>query len=127
MWLALVALGLGAFLVWHLGPRLPDERVPVIDHEMRAISIALAQYKTEFGVYPSGDSRTICRALRGENAKKMRFIDMKVMPDGVLIDPWGTPYRIYYSGDLPLIRSAGPNKQFDESRWQERTDDYFAP
>ncbi len=34
---------------------------------------------------------------------------------GEIIDPWGTPFRIYFSGDGVLIRSAGPNKRFDDS------------
>lgn len=86
------------------------------------IKIALLEYKTQFGAFPSGDSRAIVRALTGDNPKRMPFIGMP--PDGELLDPWGTPYRIY-SGDAPLIRSAGPDKLFDTGSGREKTDDYF--
>jgi hypothetical protein len=46
-----------------------------------------------------------------------------VAPDGSLLDPWGTPYKIDFSGKQPLIRSAGPNKQFEDSG-RKRSDDY---
>ena len=103
-----------------------DEGTYRIDAETQAIQGGLAQYKSEFGAFPSGDSRAICRALTGNNPKGIRFIELhSVTPDGDFLDPWGTPYKIYYSGDWPLVRSAGPNKQFDPSTMRKRTDDYF--
>ena len=108
------------------GIHADDERVYRIDHETAVIRVALAQYKTEFGAFPSGDSRAICRALSGNNPKSIRFIELRsVTPDGDFLDQWGTPYKIYYSGDQPLVRSAGPNKQFDPSTKRKQTDDYF--
>ena len=103
-----------------------DEGVYRIDSETAAIHAALAQYKTEFGSFPAGDTLAICRSLTGTNPKGIRFIELRsVAPDGSLLDPWGTPYKIYYSGDWPLVRSAGPNKQFDPSTKRKQTDDYF--
>lgn len=103
-----------------------DEDVYSIDAETVAIRAALAQYKTEFGSFPTGDTPAICRALTGANPKSIRFIELRSdAPDGGFLDPWGTPYQIYYSGDSPLVRSAGPNKQFDLSTKRKRTDDYF--
>ena len=97
-----------------------------IDAETQAIRAALAQYNTEFGAFPSGDSHAICLALTGNNPKSIRFIELRsVAPDGDLLDPWGTPYKIYFSGDWPLVRSTGPNKQFDASTKRKATDDYF--
>ncbi len=102
------------------------ESTYLIDPETRAIQGGLAQYKSEFGTFPSGDSRAICRALTGNNPNGIRFIELhSVPPDGDFLDPWGTPYKICYSSDCPLVRSAGPNKQFDPSAVRKKTDDYF--
>ena len=45
-------------------------------------------------------------------------------PEGDLLDQWGTPYKVYFSGDEILVRSAGPNKQFDNSG-DKHFDDYI--
>ena len=98
-----------------------------IDSEARALQGALAQYKTEFGTFPTGDTRSVCKALSGNNPKNIRFIEWRersTTPEGDFLDPWGTPYKIYFSGDWPLIRSAGENKQFNSSD-QKEPDDYF--
>jgi hypothetical protein len=103
------------------------DRVRRIDLETRALRAALGQYKEQFGRFPDGDSRAVCRALSGNNSKGIRFISWgegRKTPEGDFLDPWGTPYKIYFSGDWPLIRSAGENRQFDSSD-QKATDDYF--
>lgn len=79
---------------------------------------ALRTYKVTFGNYPTGDGPAIFRALLGDNPQRERFLDWSAPPDaltGELPDLWGTPYRIYFSGDDILVRSAGPNRQFDDS------------
>lgn len=97
-----------------------------IDTETRAICSALIEYRSVYGAFPTGDDRTIGLALAGENPRGIRFTEIQsVTPEGGLLDPWGTPYRIYFSGEGPLIRSAGPNKQFDSSTTWKQTDDYF--
>ena len=40
------------------------------------------------------------------------------------VDPWGTPLRIYFSDNGIMVRSAGPNRRFDDSTTLE-CDDYF--
>lgn len=124
-WLMLVGIIAIAALLLYPG-FLTYERVYRIDLDIAAIQVALAQYKTEFGAFPSGDSRAICRMLSGNNPKGIRFIELRsVTSDGAFLDPWGTPYKIYYSGEEPLVRSAGRNKQFDPSTQRKQTDDYF--
>jgi len=125
-WLVLAGVVLVAAFLLYPGIAADDEGVSRIDHETAVIRVALNGYKTEFGAFPSGDSRAICRALAGNNPKRIQFIELKsVSPDGHFLDQWGTPYKIYYSGDRPLVRSAGPNKQFDPSTKRKQTDDYF--
>lgn len=125
-WLVLAGVLLVAAFFCYPGIVADDEGVYRIDAETAAIRAALAQYKTEFGSFPTGDSLAICRALSGNNPKGIHFIELRsVAPDGSLLDPWGTPYKIYYSGDWPLVRSAGPNKKFDASTKRKQTDDYF--
>ena len=125
-WLLLagVILVVGFFI--YPGIRGHEEGSSRIDTEMGALHMALAQYKNEFGAFPFGDTLFICKALTGNNPKSIRFIELRsVTPDGEFLDPWGTPYKIYYSGDWPLVRSAGPNKQLDSSMMQRQIDDYF--
>jgi hypothetical protein len=43
---------------------------------------------------------------------------------GEFVDPWGTPMKIYFSDSGVLVRSAGPNRRFDDSNVQN-ADDYF--
>ena len=103
------------------------EGVPVHAHEMDSLIVALLQYRTEFGTLPVGPDSAVCKALSGENAKKIKFIEMRstrIGTDGRFLDRWGTPYRFYFSDDGVLVRSAGPNRQFDDQR-VEQVDDYF--
>ena len=34
---------------------------------------------------------------------------------GEIMDPWGTPLQFYFSHNEVLIRSAGPNKAFEDA------------
>ena len=34
---------------------------------------------------------------------------------GEIVDPWGTPFQFYFSHNEVLIRSAGPNKVWEDS------------
>jgi hypothetical protein len=93
------------------------ERVRKIDIEVSAVRTALRDYEATFGAFPSGESPAVFRALRGQNPRQIVFLHCpaeSVSPDGSMVDPWGTPYRVYFSGKEVLVRSAGPNKLFDE-------------
>ena len=96
----------------------PICKVRPIDVETSNILAALKLYRAEFGAFPGPDSVTILRALRGQNDRGMSFFDCRassVSQTGELLDPWGTPYMFYRSGDEIVIRSAGPNRRFEGS------------
>jgi len=88
---------------------------------------ALQKYKEYTGSYPIGNNADVVRALGGNNAQKV-IVDIgrhkNLNTKGELVDPWGTPFRIYFSGEGVLIRSAGPNKRFDDSTVQN-SDDFY--
>ena len=86
-WLALFAVVAVAALFLFPAILAPNEGVYRIDHETAVIHAALAQYKTEFGTFPSGDSRAIFRSLSGNNPKNIRFIELRsVTPDGDFLE-----------------------------------------
>jgi hypothetical protein len=79
---------------------------------------ALTQYKERMGAYPAGGNLDVARALSGNNSRSLIILvghHQDINDKGEFIDPWGTPLRIYFAGEGVLIRSAGPNKRFDDS------------
>jgi hypothetical protein len=79
---------------------------------------ALQKYKERVGSYPMGGNLEVSKALQGANPKNVIVIVGRkndVNDKGEFIDPWGTPLRIYFSDTGVLIRSAGPNRRFDDS------------
>ena len=122
----LVALALVGLLIPLRSHPIID-RTRLIDLETSQIRTGLQTYEAAFGAFPTSDSAAVFRALRGDNPQKIVFLQCRaesVSPDGGMLDPWGTPYKISFSGKEPLIRSAGPNKQFDDSGRKE-FDDYI--
>ncbi len=88
---------------------------------------ALQQYKERIGSYPVGSNAEVAKALMGNNSKNLMILvgrKKDVNSKGELVDPWGTPFRIYFAGEGVLIRSAGPNKRFDDSTVLN-ADDYY--
>ncbi|MFO1475896.1 MAG: hypothetical protein U1F98_04510 [Verrucomicrobiota bacterium] len=88
---------------------------------------ALQKYKERVGGYPSGGNAEVARALNGSNVKNVIvLISARIEKNdkGEFVDPWGTPLRIYFSDTGVLIRSAGPNRRFDDSTVME-ADDYY--
>jgi hypothetical protein len=88
---------------------------------------ALQIYKERMGTYPVGGNADVARALQGENSRSLIIIvgqKQDVNDKGEFVDPWGTPLRFYFAGEGILIRSAGPNKRFDDSTVQN-SDDYY--
>ena len=126
-WVVFLSMTLfGLFLIFSPERKIV-ERYRVIDLETSQILSAIHTYKSQFGELPKGGNRAVFRALRGENPRHVVFFECpatRISPDGDLLDPWGTPFKLYFSGEETLIRSAGPNRQFEDSA-DKHFDDYI--
>jgi len=121
---AVFAVGVGSLLSSHRGVIIDKART--IDLEMAAIRGALKSYEAAFDGMPVGDSAAIFHALCGQNPKRAVFLDWRsgsVSRDGNPLDPWGTPYKVYFSSNKIVVRSAGPNRTFDASS-QKQFDEF---
>ena len=122
-----VLIVLGA---WFLMPSLmakTDPKVSKFVEDADSLILGLQQYKQFVGVYPSGSLSDISKALTGQTEKKVLILVMRkseLNTKGEIVDPWGTPIQIYFSQNGILIRSAGPNRVFEDSK-SARSDDQF--
>ncbi len=130
----LLVIGLsavGALWVWRTmaGGKPPQASQTSIQHfnnEVDTLFELFHKYKEYIGDYPKGNNVQIAKALSGNNPKKVILVlkksDLNVK--GEIVDPWNTPLKIYFADNEVFIRSAGPNKRFDDSR-SGTCDDYF--
>jgi hypothetical protein len=121
--------GIGAVWGWSAAKTWIHEKpVRAFNAEVDNLFEAFHQYKTYVGAYPTGNSAEIAKALlEGNNPKKIIILAVKkaeLNAKGEIVDPWGTPLKIYFANNEVLIRSAGPNKQFDDSK-SGLIDDYY--
>jgi hypothetical protein len=121
--------GIGAVWAWTAAKSWTRERpVRAFNAEVDNLFEAFHQYKNYVGSYPTGNSAEIAKALlEGNNPKKIIILAVKkaeLNAKGEIVDPWGTPLKIYFANNEVLIRSAGPNKQFDDSK-SGLIDDYY--
>ena len=97
------------------------------NQDVENLFTGLQKFKERVGVYPQGSNAEIAKALQGSNSKNVIIVvgqKNELNDKGEYVDPWGTPLRIYFSGEGVLIRSAGPNRRFDDSTVLE-ADDLF--
>ena len=81
------------------------------------IGAACFGYYTEYGEMPkTSDNSHLRRILCGDNQRKIEFLNLRprdMSPNGGMIDPWGTPFRITFDPDSKVhVISAGPDKVF---------------
>src|ERR1041385_5613290 len=114
---------------WMLKDRIrarTDPKVAEFNDQCDKLIQGLQQYKEFFKRYPSGTTAEISKALSGQ-AEGGVVILATASSDkndkGEIVDPWGTPLQFYFSHNGVLIRSAGPNKVFEDSRTS--SDDLF--
>src|SRR5215203_253320 len=127
--IVILLAGIGAVWGWTAAKTWSREKpVRQFNAEVDNLFEAFHQYKTHVGEYPKGSSTEIAKALlEGVNPKRIIILAVKkaeVNSKGEIIDPWGTPLKIYFANNEVLIRSAGPNKQFDDSK-SGLIDDYY--
>jgi hypothetical protein len=104
-----------------------NARTAQFNNDVEDLFTALQKYKDRVGSYPTGGNLEVSKALQGNNSKNVIVIvgsakKNNVNEKGEIIDPWGTPLRIYFSDTGVLIRSAGPNRRFDDSTVMDADD-----
>jgi len=95
------------------------------NEDVENLFIGLQKYKERVGSYPIGSNAQVAKALQGHNDKNVIILvgrKNEVNEKGEFVDPWRTPLRIYFSDSGVLVRSAGPNRRFDDSTVMEADD-----
>ncbi|HAV62965.1 MAG TPA: hypothetical protein DCY13_11440 [Verrucomicrobiales bacterium] len=108
-----VAWGIRAVTVYQANARSAK-----FNNDVDSLFTALQQYKERTGDYPSGSNAQIAKALDGKNEKNLIILvgkNLTTNTKGEFVDPWETPLRIYFSNEGVLVRSAGPNRSFDDT------------
>ena len=67
-----------------------------------------------FGSASATDGRTAVGMCIDSTASGARCA-WSVNDKGEILDPWGTPIQFYFSHNEVMIRSAGPNKAWEDS------------
>ncbi len=111
--LILVALLLPRFL-WRVDPRLVNCQADATE-----LISGLQEYRKFVGEFPKGPCLEIAKALTGKSDTNKKVLiygssTRRLNNQGELVDPWGTPLQIFFSHNSVLVRSAGPNCQFDD-------------
>ena len=95
-----------------------DEKVAKFNADCDNLILGIQQYKEFVGSYPTGNNAQIAKALSGQTEKKVLILAVRrtdMNDKGEILDPWGTPLQFYFSHNEVLIRSAGPNKAWEDS------------
>ena len=122
----LVLLGGGYWLVKNKMLVQLDPKVAQFNTDANKLIEGLQQYREFFKHYPTGTTAEISKALSGQaEGKVVIFATASANKNdkGEIVDPWGTALQFYFSHNGVLIRSAGPNKVFEDS--QTAADDLF--
>jgi hypothetical protein len=102
-----------------------NARTSKFNEDVDNLFSALQKYKERVGTYPVGGNLEVAKALMGANPKNIIVIvgnKNQLNEKGEFVDPWGTALRIYFSDIGVLIRSAGPNRRFDDSTVMDADD-----
>jgi hypothetical protein len=120
-------LGGAVYLVKVYSSWRVNARTAKFNSDVENLFAGLQQYKENVGSYPIGSNSEIIKTLQGNNPKKLIILvsrKAELNDKGEILDPWGTPLRIYFSDAGVLVRSAGANRRFDDSTVLE-SDDFF--
>ncbi len=127
----LVALGVVAVLIgfgWAVSAWNSfqvNARTAKFNEDVENLFIGLQKFKEVVGTYPPGGNAEVAKGLQGQNPKNVIILVGRkndLNEKGEMVDPWGTALRIYFSDSGVLIRSAGPNRRFDDSTAMDADD-----
>jgi hypothetical protein len=124
--IALLAAG-GYWFLQNKSRAQGDPKIAEFHKDAEALIQGLQQYREFLGTYPSGSQQEISKALSGQGDKKviiMATTKSKKNARGEMVDPWDTALQFYFTQNGVLIRSAGPNKVFEDSK-SPNSDDLF--
>ena len=99
-------------------PKKADPKISEFNADSENLILGIQQYREFTGDYPRGNNIQIAKALLGQGEKKVLILAVrraKINDKGEILDPWGTPIQFYFSHNEVLIRSAGPNKAWEDS------------
>ncbi len=127
--LILVLAGVGGVLMVAKGwtVRRLDPKVAKFNQDSETLILGIQQYKEFVGNYPEGNNISIAKALLGQTDKKVLILAVRrsdLNDKGEILDPWGTPVQFYFSHNEVMIRSAGPNKIWEDSAMPAADDLY---
>src|SRR4030095_728591 len=123
----LAALAGAAYLIKVYTTVRANARTEQLTVDINNLFVGLQQYKESVGGYPTGGNAQVAKALMGHNSKSVIILVSRKLDTnekGEFVDTWGTPLRIYFSDSSVLVRSAGPNRRFDDTMSLE-FDDYI--
>ena len=105
-----------------------DPKIAKFNSDCDSLIMGIQQYHEFTGVYPSGNNAQVTKALLGQTGDKKVLILAVRRSDlndkGEIVDPWGTPLMFYFSHNEVLIRSAGPNRVWEDSATSTADDLY---
>jgi len=104
-----------------------DEKIVKFNTDAESLILGLQQYREFTGTFPTGSNIQITKALTGQGDKKILILAVRKCPindKGEILDPWGTPLMFYFGNNEVLIRSAGPNKAWEDSSIETADDLY---
>ena len=109
--------------------RRGDVKIAKFHSDCNSLILGLQQYKEFFGAYPEGSNEHIMKSMLGRGTSEKKAVILAVRTSelndkGEITDPWGTALQFYFSHNEVMIRSAGPNKAFEDSS-VETTDDLY--
>lgn len=127
--IALIVVGVSGVLWVAKGWTLKrtDEKVAKFNTDCDTLIMGIQQYREFVGTYPTGNNQQIVKALLGQTEKKVLILAVRrsdLNDKGEIVDPWGTPLQFYFSHNEVLIRSAGPNKVWEDSATANADDLY---
>ena len=108
-------------------PKRLDEKVIKFNTDADTLIMGIQQYREFVGSYPTGNNIAIAKALLGQNEKKVLILAVRksdINDKGEILDPWGSPLQFYFSHNEVLVRSAGPNRVWEDSAVQTGDDLY---
>ena len=95
-----------------------DAKIARFNSDCDNLILGIQQYREFVGSYPNGNNAQITKALLGQTEKKVLILAVRrsdLNDKGEIVDPWGTPLQFYFSHNEVLLRSAGPNKVWEDS------------